>query len=180
MVNEQRHRLQQNFKAEHAGLFAFIWSKIQSLEEAEDLLQDVYVQAVGSLNVLDIVDDLTGWLYTIAKNKIIDWYRRKRLPTVSIDESDENGNRFKDILAEEIPDTMDDESREIIFRAMMDAIDALPEKQRHVFIQQVIEGRTFRELSRETGEPVNTLIARKRYAIRFLQGQLAEIKKLLA
>jgi RNA polymerase sigma factor (sigma-70 family) len=179
MVTEQRHRLQQHFKTEHAGLFAFIRSKIPSLEEAEDLLQDVYVQAASSLNVLDYVDNLTGWLYTVAKNKIIDWYRSKRLPTVSIDESDENGDRFRDMLAEEIPDTMDDESRELVFRAITDAVDELPEKQRYVFIQQVIEGRTFRVLSRETGEPMNTLIARKRYAIRLLQGRLAEIKKSL-
>ena len=180
MVNEQKHRLAQNFEIEHVGLFAFIQSKIQSLEEAEDLLQDVYLQALSSLNVLEIVDNLRGWLYTVAKNKIIDWYRKKRLPTVSIDESDENGNRFKDMLANEIPETMDDESREFVLQEMMAAIDDLSPKQRYVFIQQVIEGRTFRELAQETGESVNTLIARKRYAIRLLQGRLAEIKKLLS
>ena len=180
MVNEQIHRVEKSFKAEHPGLFAFIRSRIRSLEEAEDLLQDVYMQALSSLNVLEIVDNLRGWLYTVAKNKIIDWYRKKRLPTVSIDESDENGNSFKDMLADEIPETMDAESREFVVQAMMAAIDDLSPKQRYVFIQQVIEGRTFRELAQETGESVNTLIARKRYAIRLLQGRLAEIKKLLS
>ena len=177
MVSEQ-HRIQQSFAAEQAGLFAFIRSKIQSLEESEDLLQDVFVQALGSLNALDTVDNLTGWLYTVAKNKIIDWYRRKRLPAVSIDEQDENGIQFADMLAAEIPDAIDNETRNRIYQAIMNAIDELPDKQRYVFIQQVIEGRTFRELSEKTGESVNTLLARKRYAIRYLQGKLTEIKKL--
>jgi len=180
MVNEQVNRVEKSFKAEHRGLFAFIQSKIRSLEESEDLLQDVYFQALSSLNVLEAVDNLTGWLYTVARNKVIDWYRKKRLPTVSIDEPVENGLKFEDVLAEEMPNAMDDETRELVFQVIMDAIDVLPEKQRYVFIQQVVEGRTFRELAEETGEPINTLIARKRYAIQFLQSRLQEIRKFLA
>jgi RNA polymerase sigma factor (sigma-70 family) len=179
MVNEQIHRVEKSFKVEHSGLFAFIKSRIRSLEEAEDLLQDVYFQALSSLNVLEAVDNLTGWLYTVAKNKIIDWYRKKRLPTVSIDEPLENGFSFKDFLAEEVSETMDDETREFVLQSIMEAIDELPDKQRYVFIQQVVEDKTFRELAQETGEPINTLIARKRYAIQFLQGRLQEIKKLI-
>ncbi len=179
MVNEQVNRVEQSFEAEHSGLFTFIRSRMRSLEESEDLLQDVYVQALSSLNVLEAVDNLTGWLYTIARNKIIDWYRKKRVPTVSIDESVSNGLNFEDVLVEEMPDSMDDETRELVSQAIMDAVDELPGKQRYVFIQQVVEGRTFRELAQETGEPLNTLIARKRYAIQFLQTRLTEIKKLL-
>jgi RNA polymerase sigma factor (sigma-70 family) len=179
MVNEQIHRVAKSFEAEQRGLFAFIRSKIRSLEESEDLLQEVYFQALSSLNVLEAVDNLTGWLYTVAKNKIIDWYRKKRLPTVSIDEPLENGFSFTDFLAEEIPDDLDDETRELVFQSIMEAIDELPEKQRYVFIQHVIEGKTFRELAEETGESINTLIARKRYAVQFLQGRLQEVKKFL-
>lgn len=179
MVNEQINRVEKSFEIEQSGLFSFIRSKIRSLEESEDLLQDVYVQALSNLNVLEAVDNLTGWLYTVAKNKVIDWYRKKRLPTVSIDEPIENGLKFEDVLAEEMPDSMDDETRELVSQAIMDAIDELPEKQRYVFIQQVVEGRTFRELTEETGEPLNTLIARKRYAIQFLQSKLHEIRKIL-
>ena len=179
MMNEQIHRVEKSFEAEHRGLFAFIRSKIRSLEESEDLLQEVYFQALSSLNVLEAVDNLTGWLYTVAKNKVIDWYRKKRLPTVSIEEPLENGFSLRDFLAEEIPEELDDETRELVFQAIMDAIDELPDKQRYVFIQQVVEGKTFRELAQETGEPLNTLIARKRYAIQFLQGRLQEVKAYL-
>lgn len=179
MMTEQVHRVEKSFKAERRGLFAFIQSKIRSLEESEDLLQEVYFQALSSLNVLEAVDNLTGWLYTVAKNKIIDWYRKKRLPTVSIEESLENGFSLQDFLAEEIPEAVDEETRELLSQAILDAIDELPQKQRYVFIQQVVEGKTFQELADETGESINTLIARKRYAVQFLQDRLIAIKKLL-
>ncbi len=91
----------------------------------------------------------------------------------------ENGFSFKDLLAEKIADGLDDETRELVFQSIMDAIEELPDKQRYVFIQQVVEGKPFRELVDETGESINTLIARKRYAVQFLQGKLQEVKKLL-
>ena len=91
----------------------------------------------------------------------------------------ENGIRFEDVLAEEIPDSLDESDREYMYRVIMDSIDQLPQKQKYVFIEQVINGRTFRELAEETGEPQNTLIARKRYAILYLREQLAEIRKLM-
>jgi len=179
MAKEQLKKLEKNIVAERSGLFAFIRSKIHSLEESEDLVQEVYVQALSSMNALDAVDNLTGWLYTVAKNKIIDWYRKKRLATVSIHEPLENGFSITDMLAAEIPDAFDEATREFVLREIMYAIDELPLKQKYVFTQQVIEGKTFRELAEETGEPLNTLIARKRYAIQFLQNRLKEIRKLL-
>jgi RNA polymerase sigma factor (sigma-70 family) len=179
MVDLQKNRVKKSFEAEHRGLFSFIRSKINSLEEAEDLLQDIYVQALGNLNVLEAVDNLTGWFYTVAKNKIIDWYRKKRLPIVSLDHAMENGFNLDEFIVDEIGEMDDDESEELLFQAIKEAIDALPEKQRYVFIQQVVEDKTFRELAEETGEPLNTLIARKRYAIQFLQTKLTEIKKLI-
>jgi len=172
MVNEQLHRVRKTFEAERRGLFAFIHSKLRSLEESEDLLQDVFFQALTNLNVLEAVDNLTAWLYTVAKNKIVDRYRRKKLPTMSIEESLENGFGFENLLAQEMPESMPDEDREKVFQSIMKAIDELGDKQRHVFIRQVVEGRTFRELAQETGESINTLIARKRYAIQFLRDRL--------
>ncbi|HDL18730.1 MAG TPA: RNA polymerase sigma factor [Bacteroidetes bacterium] len=174
MSNAQKQRLRKSFETEQSGLFAFIRAKIRSLEEAEDLLQDVYVQALSSLNALSAIDNLTGWLYTVARNRIIDWYRKKRLPTISIDASDENGMSLKEILAAEIPESADESAQESLFRAAITAIEALPERQKTVFIQQVIEGRKFREIAEETEEPVNILIARKQYAIRFLRNRLTK------
>ena len=176
MVSEQQHRLAKSFQTEHTGLLNFVRSKIPN-EESEDLVQDVYVQALRSLNVLDAVDNLAGWLYTVARNKIVDWYRRKKMPTVPLDAPDENGTPLHDMLAEDIPDEWDNETRELVFEAIVDRIDELPDKQRWVFIENVVEGRTFRELAEESGESINTLLARKRYALQNLQERLKKIKE---
>ncbi|MBN1562018.1 sigma-70 family RNA polymerase sigma factor [candidate division KSB1 bacterium] len=147
------------------------------LYDSEDLVQEVYAQALRSLNVLETVDNLVGWLYTVARNKIIDWYRRAKVPMVSLDSIDANGMGLQELSADEISDEWDDETRERVLDAIVDSVDDLPEKQRFAFIQNVIEGRTFRDLAKETGESINTLIARKRYAVLFLQSRLKEIKK---
>lgn len=166
-------------KGEHQRLLAFVRSKISSLEESEDLLQDVYLQLLGTANVLESIDNLTGWLYTVTRNKIVDWYRRRKPETVSLAEPLENGLRFADVLAAELPDSIDESVRDLVLETILERIDLLPEKQKFVFIQQVIHDRTFRELAAETGESQNTLIARKRYAVQFLRRQLQEIKQLL-
>jgi len=179
MKSESTKIMSRTFESERKGLLSFIRSKIRSLEESEDLLQDVYLQALHNLNVLESVDNLTGWLYTVAKNKIIDWYRKKRLPTVPIDVPDENGITFEGIIADNKMEKWDEETRQLVYEAIIESIEELPAKQKYVFIQQVIEGRTFRELAEETGESINTLIARKRYALHFLQDRLREIKHLI-
>lgn len=179
MTQGQSKRAKEIIRSEHNRLLAFVRSKMSSLEDSEDLLQDVYVQLIGNLNVLDSIDNLTGWLYTVAKNKIIDWYRLRKIKTVSLDKPIMNGIRFEDVLSEAFSDPMKDSVRGSVYQSIMESIDLLPEKQKFVFIQQVIEGRTFQELASETGEPLNTLIARKRYAIGFLRNRLKEIKKQL-
>ena len=177
MNKAQSHKLKSLIKAEHEKLLFYVRSKVASMEESEDLLQDVYVQLVGNVNVLDSIDNLTGWLYTVTKNKVIDWYRKKRLKTVSIEESIGDGLRFEDVLASELPVSMDHDRREYVYERMLESIDKLPENQKDVFIDQVVHGITFRELSEMTGESINTLIARKRYAIQFLRSELKSIKR---
>ena len=137
------------------------------------------MQALRSLNVLDSVDNLAGWLYTVARNKIIDWYRRRKVQTVSLDASAEDDKSLSELLAEEISDQWDDETRALVLEAIADSVDELPEKQRFVFIQNVVEGRTFRDLAEETGESINTLLARKRYALLFLRSRLQEIRNIV-
>lgn len=180
MMNQAHtHRVKALIQTEHQKLLGFVRSKIDSMEESEDLLQDVYIQLLSNTNVLDSIDNLTGWLYTVTKNKIVDWYRKKKPSTVSIETPIVDGLRFENILASELPEPMDDDSREQAYQLILKSIDKLPDKQRYVFIEQVIEEKTFRELAEETGEPINTLIARKRYAIVFLQKELKKIKEQL-
>ena len=179
MNKAHSHRLKDLIQTEHEKLLGYVRSKIDSLEESEDLLQDVYLHLLGHVNVLDSIDNLTGWLYTMTRNKVIDWYRKRKLKTVSIEEPIGDGLRFEDVLTGELPESMDEDEREAVYQLILVSIDNLPEKQRFVFIEQVIEGRTFRELAEETGESINTLIARKQYAIRFLRNELKNIKQTL-
>ena len=179
MDNVKQKRAYQAIAKDHQNLFRFIRFKISSPEESEDLLQEVYVQALSNLNAFETIDNISAWLFTIAKNKVIDWYRKKRIKTVSLEEPAGENVCFKDIVEDEMRNIESQLDREYVMNEIMSAIDDLPEKQKYVFINNVVEERTFRELSEETGEPINTLIARKRYAVRFLQSRLIEIKKLI-
>ena len=180
MTNEMQNKLDTNFKSNQYKLLGFVRSKIQSVEEAEDLVQDVYLQAMQSLNVLAAVDNLAGWLFTSARNKVIDWYRRKKLPLVSLDEDNNTGQNLHDILFDSNDEEWDEETWQLVSDAMIESIEELPQKQKFVFIQNVIEGKTFRELASETGESINTLLARKRYAVQFLRTRLIDVKEILS
>jgi len=170
-------RLEKVYRSERNSLLGFIRSRTGSLEEAEDLLQDVFFQAIRAASVTEPIENVVGWLYTIARNKIIDRYRRRR-NDVSLQQERE------DITLEELlADSGINIEKEFIRRAVMDALiealEELPPEQRDAFIQQAIEGKTFREISEQSGVPLNTLIARKRYAVQFLRKRLHDLKEMV-
>ncbi|MBN1696366.1 MAG: sigma-70 family RNA polymerase sigma factor [Spirochaetales bacterium] len=171
-------RISDAFGEERKKLFAFIHSKVSDREDAEDILQDVFTSAVIHLSVTEPVENLAAWLYTVAKNRIIDWYRKKRPANVSLDGEGE-GVSLGDLIASGGLSVEEDFVRSVVTEALEDALGELPDNQREVFVLQAIEGKTFREISEETGTPLNTLIARKRYAVRFLKKRLAELKEML-
>jgi len=165
------------YRSERNSLLGFIRSRTGSLEEAEDLLQDVFFQAIRAASVTEPIENVVGWLYTIARNKIIDRYRRRK-NDVSLQQERE------DITLEELlADSGINIEKEFIRRAVMDALiealEELPPEQRDAFIQQAIEGKTFREISEQSGVPLNTLIARKRYAVQFLRKRLHDLKEMV-
>jgi RNA polymerase sigma factor (sigma-70 family) len=170
-------RLEKVYRSERKSLLGFIRSRTGSLEEAEDLLQDVFFQAIRAASVTDPIENVVGWLYTIARNKIIDRYRRRK-DTVSLQQE-----REEVMLEDLIADSGIDIEKEVIRRAVMDALiealEELPPEQRDAFIQQAIEGKTFREISEQSGIPLNTLIARKRYAVQFLRKRLHDLKEIV-
>jgi len=170
-------RLEKVYRDERSSLLGFIRSRTGSMEEAEDLLQDVFFQAIRAASVTDPIENVVGWLYTIARNKIIDRYRRKK-NTVSLQQE-----REEVTLEELLADSGIDIEKEVIRRAVMDALvealEELPAEQRDAFIQQAIDGRTFREISEQSGVPLNTLIARKRYAVQFLRKRLHDLKEIV-
>ncbi len=166
------------FLNEKDKLLGFIRSRVSSVEEAEDILQDVFFQFVSGLETIESLDRVTSWLYSVARNKIIDRYRR--------DASRPQRTDFEWITGKEddVPLTLQDilpdldntpEStllREAIWDEITDALAELPADQREIFIQNEMEEKSFREIADETGVSINTLLSRKRYAILALRKRL--------
>jgi RNA polymerase sigma factor (sigma-70 family) len=119
-----------------------------------------------------------AWLYRVARNRIVDLYRRRK-PTVSIHAGSDEGGTLEDLLQDSGIDLEQEVVRREVLEALMDSLEQLPKEQREVFLQQAVEGRTFRELAEESGTSINTLLARKRYAVLALRRRLGEIKELL-
>ena len=172
-------------RSERRRLFEFILRRVNSREDAEDILQDVFYQLVASYSVTEPIEKLTSWLFTVARNKIIDWYRRKR-PVYSMSQSipgsQEDDDAVGPLNLEEIlfdprenPDRM--YARSLVWSQLGDALDELPEKQRLVFVMHELEGKSFKEIAEITGEPMNTLLSRKRYAVLALRERLQELYK---
>jgi RNA polymerase sigma factor (sigma-70 family) len=175
--------VEQAVRTERGRLFNFILRRVRSREDAEDILQDVFYQLVTSYSVTEPIEKLTSWLFTVARNRIIDWYRKAR-PTSSISQSvvnlDGGGDsqapmNLEDILFDpsETPDQT--YARSIVWTELADALEELPENQRQVFVMHELEGRSFKEIAEMTGEPINTLLSRKRYAVLFLRERLQEL-----
>jgi RNA polymerase sigma factor (sigma-70 family) len=172
-------QLKQNtFLKEKDKLLGFIRGRVSTLEEAEDILQDVFYQFIAGFETIDSLDRVTSWLYSVARNKIIDRYRRdasrpKRTDFSFSSSSDEDGPLT---LQEILPDLDNSPEsvllKEAIWDEITEALSELPKAQRDIFIQNEIEERSFRELAEEEGVSINTLLSRKRYAIMSLRKRL--------
>jgi RNA polymerase sigma factor (sigma-70 family) len=166
------------YKKEHTKLLAFIKARIAAVEDAEDILQDVFIQALISLDPAEPIHNLMAWLYTVARNRIIDWYRRKKLPITSMDT--ETGEvTFGELIAGSRISLEDEYIHKVVSETLIDCIEELPEEQQEVFILQAVEGRSFREIAEMLDISINTAMSRKRYAVAFLKKRLADIKQML-
>lgn len=172
-------QIQQNtFLKEKDKLLGFIRSRVSSVEEAEDILQDVFYQFVSGFEAIESIDRATSWLYSVARNKIIDRYRRDAVRPQRADfesvtgKDDEAPLTLQEILPDLGSGPESTLLREAIWDEITDALAELPSEQRDIFIQNEIEEKGFREISEETGVSINTLLSRKRYAILALRKRL--------
>lgn len=172
---------EQTFLKEKDRLLGFIRNRVSTLEEAEDILQDVFYQFVAGYEAIESLDRVTSWLFSVARNKIIDRYRRdsarpKRSDLESQTGSDDGAPlTLQDILPDFGNTPEDIFLREAIWEAIMEALDELPPDQREIFILNEIEERSFREIAEETKVSINTLLSRKRYAILSLRKKLQRL-----
>lgn len=166
------------FLKERGKLLGFIRNRVKSLQEAEDIMQDVFYQFISGFEDIKSIDRVTSWLYSVARNKIIDRYRRDasrpQLVDYELNASSEDGAPLT--LQEILPDLDNTPEsaliREAIWDEITEALAQLPADQREIFIQNEIEERSFREIAEETGVSINTLLSRKRYAILALRSRL--------
>lgn len=177
-------RLEETITQNRQKLLAFLRRRVDDAEEAEDMLQDVFLKASENLNSLAPVSDIMAWLWRAVRNRVVDYYRKREVqrsreikPTLTRDgEADFDLDR---LMVDQGLNIEDNFLRGEIAEVLFESLDELPEAQREVFLLQEVEGFTFAELAELTGVSINTLTARKRYAVRFLKKRLAEIREVL-
>ena len=177
-MTEQDRQISKVVAEQRGRLRNFIRRRVPDPSDAEDIVQEVFYELVEANRLLMPIEHVTGWLYRVARNRITDLFRKKK-PVAFSDAAveDEAGEllRIEDLLPS--PDAGPEALyfRSVLLDEMEFALGELPREQREVFVAHEIEGRSFKELSAETGVSVNTLLARKRYAILHLRKRLQGI-----
>jgi RNA polymerase sigma factor (sigma-70 family) len=178
MAIEQDRRISEVVKRESSRLRNFIRRRVPDPGDAEDILQDVFYRLMEANRLLMPIEHVTGWLFRVARNRITDLFRKKEPENFSdmavIDEDDEL-SQFEDLLPS--PDAGPEAlyTRNVLLDELELALDELPKEQREVFVAHEFEGRSFKEISEETGVSVNTLLSRKRYAVLRLRERLQRV-----
>jgi RNA polymerase sigma factor (sigma-70 family) len=156
-------------------LFGFIRNRVSSVEDAEDLLQDVMEQFVEMSAGPEPIEELSAWLFTVARNKITDWYRKRKQMVALPDEHQEYASTPAELqtAVSESPDELTD--RTILLEEIEDALDELPTEQREAYVMHEIDGLSFQEIARATGVAIATAISRKHYAVVHVRERLREL-----
>ena len=175
---DQDQRISQVVDRERARLLNFIRRRVPDPRDAEDILQDVFHELVEANRLLMPIDHITGWLFRVARNRIIDLFRKKKtvnFSDASIEDEDDELLQFEDLLPS--PDAGPDAlyARSVLLAAFELAVDELPPEQREVFVAHEIEGLSFKEIAARSGVGMNTLLSRKRYAVLHLRERLQGI-----
>jgi len=159
-------------------LFYFIRGRVDTDEDAEDILQDVWYQFSNVMNS-EPIEQTSAWLYRVARNKIIDKYRRRELDSLEeMFADDENGEfNFGELLLAGDENLETEHLRNLFWEQLFAALDELPEEQKKVFVLNELEDISFNEIAERTGEKINTLISRKRYAVLHLRKRLEQLRK---
>ncbi len=178
MALEQDQRISDVVKREQSRLRNFIRRRVPDPRDAEDILQDVFYELVEANRLLMPIEHVTGWLFRVARNRITDLFRKKKPESFSdtaVADEDDELLRFEDLLPS--PDAGPEAvyARNVLLDELELALDELPEEQRDVFVAHELEGRSFKEMSAESGVSVNTLLSRKRYAVLHLRERLQSV-----
>jgi len=177
-MTEQDRRISDVVKDQRSRLRNFIRRRVPDPADVEDIVQEVFYELVEANRLLMPIEHVTAWLYRVARNRITDLFRKKRPESFSelaVEDQDGELLRLEDLLPslDAGPEAL--YMRSVLVEELEFALDELPREQREVFIAHELEGRSFKELSAESGVNVNTLLARKRYAVLHLRERLRNI-----
>ncbi|MDF2457310.1 MAG: polymerase sigma factor [Cytophagaceae bacterium] len=182
MAEVKKDRIEEAVRKDRGKLLNFIRQRVADKDDAEDILQDVFFQLANGYDMIGSLDKVTSWMYAVARNKITDWYRKKKPEPFSrglqLSGSGEDDQLSIGNIIPALGNTPEDAMlKSVIWDAVMEALDELPAEQKAVFVWNEFEEKGFKEISEETGVAVNTLISRKRYAVLHLRKRLQYLYK---
>jgi RNA polymerase sigma factor (sigma-70 family) len=177
-MTEQDRQISEVVVEQRSRLRNFIRRRVPDPSDAEDIVQEVFYELVEANRLLMPIDHVTGWLFRVARNRITDLFRKKKPETFSgaaLEDEDGELLRIEELLpsADAGPEAL--YFRNVLLDELEFALGELPREQREVFVAHELEGRSFKELSVESGVSVNTLLSRKRYAVLHLRERLQSI-----
>lgn len=177
-MTEQDRQISEIVTKERPRLRNFIRRRVPNPADAEDIVQEVFYELVEANRLLMPIEHVTSWLFTVARNRITDVFRKKKPENFSgaaIEDEEGELLRVEDLLPS--PDAGPDAVylRNVLLDELELAIDELPDEQREVFVAHELEERSFKEMAAETGVSLNTQLSRKRYAVLHLRERLQDI-----
>jgi|SRR5438094_2171120 len=175
-ITEQDQLISEALERDRPRLRSFIRKYVADTGEAEDILQDVFYELIEAYRLMKPIEHVTGWLFRVAKNRIVDFFRSRKPGSLNNPMSVEEGaDTLEDLLPSEDAGPEAVYARNLLLDALDEALDELPAAQREVFIAHGLMGRSFKEISAENGLSVNTLLSRKHYAVLHLRQRLQSI-----
>ena len=177
---QEDQRISEAVDREYARLRNFIRRRVTDQFDAEDILQDVFYELVEAYRMMKPIEQVTAWLFRVARNRIIDLFRKRvreaqrSATTLRADEGEERLSET-DLLPQSDAGPEAAYARSVLLEELDDALDELPEEQREVFIAHELMGHSFKELAAQSGVSVNALVLRKHYAVRHLRERLQDI-----
>jgi RNA polymerase sigma factor (sigma-70 family) len=175
-ITEQDQLLSEALERDQTRLRSFIRRHVTDTSEAEDVLQDVFYELLEAYRLMKPIEHVTAWLFRVARNRMVDLFRRKKPSSLNNPVSAEEGaDTLEDLLPSEDAGPEATYARNVLLDALDEALEELPEAQREVFIAHELMGQSFKEISAETGLSVNTLLSRKHYAVLHLRQSLQSI-----
>ena len=178
MTADQQRRIAAEIVRQSPRLRNFVRRQVADVADAEDILQDVFFELAESYRLPQPVENVGAWLFRVARNRITDFFRKKRpvaLADLAPGAEDSELGAIEELLPSNAAGPEADFARAVLIEELDAALNELPAEQREVFVAHEIEGESFKEIAARTGVGVNTLLSRKHYAVLHLRGRLRAI-----